>query len=138
MTRTQAREVAFKMIFSDQFVNNGFDKDDFINIADGVKFDETDMEFVKSLVVGVRDNLADLQEIIGRNLSAYKYDRLFSADKTALLLCTYELKYTSDTTPASVAINEALRLVEKFSTAKSTAFVNSVLDKIYKEISASE
>ncbi len=138
MTRTQAREVAFKMIFGDQFVDNGFDKDDFINIVDGISFSESDMEFVKSLVGGVRENLEDLKDIIGRNLSAYKYDRLFSADKSALLLCTYELKFDSDVTPPSVAINEAINLVKKYSTDKSTAFVNSVLDKIYKEIVASE
>lgn len=138
MTRTQAREVAFKMIFSDQFVDNGFNQDDFLNITEGMSFDENDMQFVKDLVVGVRTNLDELKDIIGRNLSAYKYDRLFSADKSALLLCTYELKYNSETTPGKVAINEAINLVKKYSTDKSTAFVNSVLDKIYKEISASE
>ncbi len=138
MTRTQAREVAFKMIFGDQFVNNGFDKDDFINITDGMTFSESDMEFVKSLVVGVRENLDDLKDIIGRNLSAYKYDRLFSADKAALLLCTYEMKYNRDVTPDKVAINEAINLVKKYSTDKSAAFVNSVIGKINKEILASE
>ena len=134
MTRTQAREIAYKMIFGDQFVDKGFDKEDFANLMEGEKFDASDMEFVQNLVVGVRTNLDALKDIIGRNLSAYKYDRLFSADKAALLLCTYELKYNNEETPAKVAINEALNLVKKYSTEKSSAFVNSVINKIYKEI----
>ncbi len=134
MTRTQAREVAFMMIFGDQFIDKGFDQEDFINLVAGQPFDEQDMAFVQGLVVGVRTHITELRDIIGRNLSAYKYDRLFSADKSALLLCTYELKFGLDGTPPKVAINEALNLVKKYSTDKSSAFVNSVLDKIYKEI----
>lgn len=133
MTRTEAREIAYKMIFGDQFLDCGFDMDNFVNLLDGQSFDDVDVEFVKGLVTGVREHLDELHQLIERNLSAYKYDRLFSADKAGLLLCTYELKYTTDT-PHKVAINEALNLVRKYSTEKSAGFVNSVLDKIYKEI----
>lgn len=134
MSRTQAREIAYKMLFSNQFLNNGFEESVFVEILDGQKCSETDMEFIKSIVVGVQEHLSELQEIISRNLSAYKFERLFSADKVALLLCVYEMIYCQDT-PKKVAINETLNLVKKYSTEKSVAFVNSVLSKIYKEIS---
>lgn len=135
MTRTECREIAYKMIFGNQFLDCGFDMDNFVNLADGATFDETDVEFVKTLVNGIKEHFAELQELISHNLSAYKYERLFSADKVALLLCTYELKFVPDT-PHKVAINEALNLVKKYSTDKSAGFVNSVIDKIYKEITA--
>lgn len=135
MTRTEARELAYKMIFSDQFTNTGFDMDNFIELCEGAPFDDQDVEFVKSLVNGVKENLPTLEEIISRNLSAYSLDRLFSADKAALLLCVYELKFNTDT-PHKVAINEAINLVKKYSADKSAGFVNSVIDKIYKEISS--
>ncbi|MBO5103260.1 MAG: transcription antitermination factor NusB [Clostridia bacterium] len=134
MSRTQAREIAYKMLFSNQFLNNGFEESVFVEILDGQKCSETDMEFIKSIVVGVQEHSSELQEIISRNLSAYKFERLFSADKVALLLCVYEMIYCQDT-PKKVAINETLNLVKKYSTEKSVAFVNSVLSKIYKEIS---
>ena len=134
MSRTQAREIAYKMLFSNQFLNNGFEESVFVEILDGQKCSETDMEFIKSIVVGVQEYSSELQEIISRNLSAYKFERLFSADKVALLLCVYEMIYCQDT-PKKVAINETLNLVKKYSTEKSVAFVNSVLSKIYKEIS---
>ncbi len=134
MTRTEAREVAYKMIFQDQFTLKGFDTDDFINLMEGKPFSEADLEFVKLLVNGVKEKLPELQELISHNLSEYKYDRLFSADKVGLLLCVYELKFCKDT-PHKVAINETLNLVRKYSTDKSAGFVNSVIDKIFKEIS---
>jgi N utilization substance protein B len=39
-------------------------------------------------------------------------------------------------TPPKVAINEAVELAREFSTEKSHLFVNGVLDKMYREISA--
>lgn len=134
MTRTQAREIAYKMIFTDQFVDNGFQLEEFADLCDGAPFEPDDVQFVQERVVGVRTHLAELREIIERNLSGYQYDRLFSPDKAALLLCTFELKFDSENTPSKVAINETLNLVKKYSTEKSSAFVNSVLGKIFGDI----
>ena len=131
MNRSQAREIAYKMLFSNQFLNNGFDEMLFADILDGEKCSQQDVEFIRSILVGVFNHQQELEEIISQNLSSYKYDRLFSADKVALLLCTYELKYCKDV-PYKVAINEALNLVKKYSTEKSASFVNGVLSKIYK------
>lgn len=134
MNRTTAREIAFKMLFANQVFDNGFDNEVFANVLDGEKCSEKDLEFIKSLVLGVQQNKDELIGLVSKNLSSYKYERLFSVDKIVLLLCSYELVYQKDT-PYKVAINEALNLVRKYSTEKSTAFVNSVLSKIYKEIS---
>ncbi len=136
MTRTQAREIAYKMIFGDQFVDNGFEMEDFLALCEGMPVTDEETQFVQGLVVGVREHIGELREIIERNLSGYSYDRLFSADKAGLLLCTFELKYNAESTPKKVAINETLNLVKKFSADKSVAFVNSVIDKICKEIEA--
>ena len=131
MNRSQAREIAYKMLFSNQFLNNGFDETLFADVLDGEKCSQQDVEFIRSIIVGVHNHQQELEEIISQNLSSYKYNRLFSADKVALLLCTYELKYCKDV-PYKVAINEALNLVKKYSTEKSAPFVNGVLSKIYK------
>ena len=131
MNRTEAREIAYKMLFSNQFLNNGFDEVLFADILDGEKCTEKDIEFIRSIILGVYSHKEELENLISKNLSSYKYDRLFSADKVALLLCTYELLYCKNV-PYKVAINEALNLVKKYSTEKSASFVNGVLSKIYK------
>ena len=50
-------------------------------------------------------------------------------DRAILRLGTYELLHRPDV-PPKVAIDEAIRLAKKFSTAESGAFVNGILDKI--------
>lgn len=55
-------------------------------------------------------------------------------DRTILRLAYYEM--SSGKTPPKVAINEAVELAKEFSTEKSPMFINGVLDKIYKSLSA--
>ena len=136
MNRTEAREIAFKILFSNNFFDNGFDEEIFANILEneGQKCNEHELDFIKSMVLGVKDHKDSIIDVISRNLSAYKFERLYSVDKVALILSTYELMYNKET-PFKVAINETLNIVKKYSTDKSVAFVNSVLDKIYRDIS---
>jgi N utilization substance protein B len=50
-------------------------------------------------------------------------------------LAVYQLKFCPDI-PPKVVINEAIELAKKYSTDKSPAFVNGVLDAILKKESA--
>ena len=52
-------------------------------------------------------------------------------DRNILRLAYFEM--ASGQTPPKVAINEAVELAREFSTQKSPAFVNGVLDKIMRE-----
>lgn len=49
-------------------------------------------------------------------------------DRNLIRLAYWEM--TSGTTPATVAINEAVELAKQFSTDRSPAFVNALLDKM--------
>jgi N utilization substance protein B len=51
-------------------------------------------------------------------------------DRSLLRLAYYEMVHGE--TPPKVAINEAVELAKEFSTEKSAAFINGILDKIYK------
>ncbi|MBR4270082.1 MAG: transcription antitermination factor NusB [Clostridia bacterium] len=134
MSRREAREIAYKMLFSQSFGDIGWDKNDIVNILDeGQKMGEKDLEFVTKILKGVSEHNSEINAIIERNLQNYRIERVFSTDIAALKLATYELKYTD--TPAQVVMNEAIDIVKKYSSEKSFSFVNSVLSKIYKEIS---
>ncbi|MFN4241714.1 MAG: transcription antitermination factor NusB [Tepidisphaerales bacterium] len=54
-----------------------------------------------------------------------------AVDRAILRLAVWELG--SGTTPPKVAIDEAIELAKRYGTADSPAFVNGVLDAIYKE-----
>lgn len=58
--------------------------------------------------------------------------RLAAVDRAILRLAHFEM--TSGRTPPKVAVNEAVELAKQFSTEKSPAFVNGLLDKVLKRL----
>ena len=134
MSRKEAREIAYKMLFSQSFGTTGWDKSDIVAILDeGQKIGEKDIQFIQSIVKGVTNHQAEITQLIEKNLQNYKMNRVLSTDMAALKLATYELLYTD--TPGGIVINEAIDIVKKYSSEKSFSFVNGVLSKIFKEIS---
>ena len=82
---------------------------------------------------GTWKNLTVCDELITGSTKKWGLSRLSFVDKTILRLAVYQLKFCSDI-PAKVVINEAIELAKKFSTEKSSAFVNGVLDAILKKL----
>ncbi|MBN1392449.1 MAG: transcription antitermination factor NusB [Sedimentisphaerales bacterium] len=84
---------------------------------------------------GAWENLALCDEIITASTIKWQLSRLSMVDKNILRLAVYQLKFCPDIPPRAV-INEAIELAKKFSTDKSPAFVNGVLDAVFKKIIA--
>ena len=55
--------------------------------------------------------------------------RMAVVDRNVLRMAVYELMWCADV-PHKVAINEAIEIGKKFSTANSGGFVNGILDRI--------
>ncbi len=65
--------------------------------------------------------------------SNWPVSRMAAVDRSILRVAAFEITRSGDV-PAKVAINEAVELAKKYSTAKSGAFVNGVLDKIFSNM----
>lgn len=61
--------------------------------------------------------------------------RQAAVDRAILRLAHYEM--TSGLTNPKIAVNEAVELAKEFSTDKSPAFVNGLLDKVLKQVAES-
>ena len=59
----------------------------------------------------------------------WRLDRMAAIDRNILRLGAYEMLYCPEV-PAKVAINEALELAKRYSTAQSSRFVNGILDRV--------
>jgi N utilization substance protein B len=59
----------------------------------------------------------------------WRLDRMAAIDRNILRLGAYEALFRSEI-PPKVAINEALDLARRYSTAQSSRFVNGVLDRV--------
>ena len=55
-----------------------------------------------------------------------------AVDRNILRLATYEIIYDAEI-PKSVAINEAIEIVKRYSTDESSRFINGILDKLNKQ-----
>ena len=69
---------------------------------------------------------------IEKNSIKWKIQRMPVVDLSILRLALTEISYI-DTIPVSVSINEAVNLAKKFSTDKSSSFINGVLGNAVKE-----
>jgi N utilization substance protein B len=71
--------------------------------------------------------------LIAASTIKWQFTRLSPVDRSILRLSVYQLKFCADI-PPKVVINEAIELAKKFSSDKSPAFVNGVLDAVLKRI----
>jgi transcription antitermination factor NusB len=80
---------------------------------------------------GVSESRAQLDETIQEVAVNWQVSRMPVIDRAILRMGVYELLHMHDV-PPKVTINEAVELAKKYSTEKSGAFVNGVLDKIFQ------
>lgn len=124
MNRHTAREKAFQVLFQLGINDNNPDK----AVEEHLESIEIDA-FLMSLVKGVTENKAELDDIISKNLENWTIDRIASVEKTILRIAILELNYIDDI-PTNVSINEAVELANMYGEEKSGKFVNGVLSKI--------
>ncbi len=126
--RTQARELAFQLIFERLFVKKDYSFDE--EFFSSLKKDE-DKSFAKDIVLKFENNRDELSNLISSKLIGYEIDRVYKIDLALIYCALTEIKYIG--TPIQVAINEILTIAKKYSTIKSSKFINGVLSSILKD-----
>ncbi len=86
--------------------------------------------FAEELVRGVETHRTAIDKRIRERCPNWKIERLGSVERAVLRLGVYELVFAPETTPAAVAINEAVDLAKFFGSLQAGSFVNGVLDAV--------
>ena len=102
--RTNARECAYKIIFANLF--HPADDATKRSVYKANELSEEDAAFADKLVDEVSAHLTELCEIIDKYAIGFSNERMFPADKSALLLALAEINYVEDV-PDIVAVDEA-------------------------------
>lgn len=122
MNRSDARELAFKTIYSKFFnVENNNEEE----------VDNVNSEFATKIINCFEEHRGVIEELISSHLKGYTLDRVYKIDLAIIMLAVVEIKFIKET-PKEVVINEAVELAKKYSTEKSPRFVNGVLADIIK------
>ncbi len=127
--RSRAREVAFQVLYQDD-LNPGGDpgaRDQFLRN----RLDPESYEFAKELVAGVRRNRAEIDSLLEETAEHWSLARMAATDRNVLRLGAYELLHTD--TPERVAVDEAIELAKRYGAARSSQFVNGILDRLMKK-----
>ena len=81
---------------------------------------------------GVENLTGELDALIERHSDGWSVTRMPMVDRAILRLATWELVERPDV-PTAVVIDEAVELAKDYSTERSPAFVNGVLDAVASE-----
>lgn len=130
--RTRARELTMQALY--QLDVQGPDVLEFLGqFFIEANTDDFICKLASDWTKGTWENLKQCDELIAASTIKWQFTRLSSVDKSILRLAVYQLKFCPEI-PPKVVINEAIELAKKFSTDKSPAFVNGVLDAVLKKI----
>ena len=146
MTRREAREHCFKMLFCQDFYP-AEEKDDQLDwyfeapmedvtgsdgtdeVVHEVQMTEEDRKALGKRVEEIMIRICELDELINQVAEGWKTKRMGKVELTILRLAVFELKF-DDKIPEKVAINEAVELAKKFGGDDAPAFVNGILAKL--------
>lgn len=131
MTRHEAREQAFAVVFEKSF-NEGAS---FQEIVDGAQ----ECELIKingfagSLLNIIEENFEKIDETIEGSLVNWSLQRLPKVSLAVLRLAVAEILYNEDV-PVSVSVNEAVEIAKTFGSEEDASYINGVLSSIVKKI----
>jgi transcription antitermination factor NusB len=136
--RTQAREIALQALYqhdlrrkSDPTVSGSVS--DFEGFIQDSSPDAEVRSYARMLLDGTLVRIEELDAKIAAAAQNWRLERIAPVDRCVLRLALLELIEGVEV-PPKVAIDEAIELARKYSTAESGSFVNGILDRLYRDL----
>ncbi|MBE6038474.1 MAG: transcription antitermination factor NusB [Anaerofustis stercorihominis] len=127
--RRKSREEAFKCIFSMEF-NEEYTPAE-LSFDNEQTEEEFDVKYIKNTVDGIVNNRKKIDEIISSSIKGRDFDRLSKQVIAILRLGVYEICFNKKI-PSVSAISEAVKLGDIYCEEAEVAYINGVLNGIYK------
>ena len=90
-------------------------------------------DYTTALVRGVVEHRERIDEVLTTYSKGWTLARMPAVDRNVLRIGVFELLWGDDDVPDTVAVSEALHLVQDLSTDDSPAFVNGLLGSIMRD-----
>ena len=128
--RRKARELALQMLFENDVAGTPA-TEMFQRNAELQKAPPGIRDFTERLVAGTLEKRQSLDDIITKQADHWRLARMPIVDRNILRLALFELLH-EPSTPRPVVIDEALEIAKRFSTPRSSQFINGILDGVLK------
>ena len=92
---------------------------------------ESRLPMIRHILSTLEEHEEEVDEALTRVTRNWRLDRLSRIDRSILRIGAAEILY-SDDVPGPVAIQESVRLAERYGGNESAGFVNGVLDALYR------
>jgi N utilization substance protein B len=132
--RSDEREFALQMLYAREFNDDSWQQQ--VERLDEERRRKV-TAYVEKLVLVYGNHKTDFDGKISQQLENWELKRIAVIDKVILRMALSEIFYLDDI-PPEVSINEAIELAKKYSTARSSKFINGVLDAIYRKYKAEQ
>ncbi len=128
--RRRARELALQMLYEND-VSGTSPGEMFARASDFQTAPEPTRRFAERLVNGTLAHREDLDRMISKQADHWRIARMPVVDRNILRLALFELLHEPET-PHPVVIDEALEIAKRYSTPRSSQFINGILDGVLK------
>lgn len=130
MTRREARELAFVLLFEKSFTDEPVRE--ILQNAGEARDVEGDV-FAVSLAEGAQEHMETIDGAISRHSHKWTKERISRVALSIMRLAVYEMLFLPDI-PVSVSINEAVELAKKYGGEEDSTFINGVLGGVSREM----
>ena len=128
--RSKARKRALDILFASELRS----EDPVVALERAIEAGEGPTnDYTTALVRGVVEHRERIDEVLTTYSKGWTLSRMPAVDRNVLRIGVYELLWGDDDVPHSVAVSEALHLVQDLSTDDSPAFVNGLLGSIQRD-----
>ena len=130
MNRKEARDCAFKILFSREFTSGATACELYENEITHGNYSKDD--YVQSLLSSIDANEKEIEQSILTYAVGWKLNRVSAVSRAILKLAIAELFYM-EKIPALVSLNEAIELSKSYDSEKAYGFINGVLNAAMKD-----
>ena len=128
--RREAREEALSFLYETELTGDP--------AIEGIASRDIPLEdYAVAMVEGVDADRAELDEIIGRNLTGWTIHRMAVVDRVIARMAAWELRSRPDV-PTGAVLSEAVELATQYCGEDSPRFLNGVLRSVANELRPDE
>ncbi|MCY4727333.1 transcription antitermination factor NusB [Nocardioides sp. STR2] len=128
--RSKARKRALDILFASELRS----EDPVVALERAIEAGEGPTnDYTTTLVRGVVEHRERIDEVLTTYSKGWTLSRMPAVDRNVLRIGVFELLWGDDDVPDTVAVSEALHLVQDLSTDDSPAFVNGLLGSVQRD-----
>lgn len=125
------REIVFQLIYSADFIESS-DEDMMELMMEQLRVTKKVMREAVARKQQIEAKREELDRAIAEASLEYDFERITRTERNILRLALFEL-FHDPSLPPKVVIAEAIRLARKFASPEGSAFVNAIVDGLYKK-----